>query len=760
MRSTTIHQRKLAFGLAIAALMICGCKKSPEARSAAFMDTGKKFLEKKDTTRAILQFRNAAQATPKNAEVYYQLGIAYLTAGDIRNGLFSLHRTLELNPKHAGARLRMGVLTANANDPTILRDSQKRLEALLKDENGNVEALHALALTELKLGESQNAMEHLQRALTLAPQSTAVAVMLSQAKIQAKDIKGGEEVLKKNLQANPKSSEAATVLGEFYASQTRMGEAEQLYRQASTLDPTSALPLWHLAMLQLGQGRKQEAEQNFKRLSGLADKEFKQEYAIFLFHENRTDEALREFNRLVKEDPEDRVARTRLIAAYRSVNREADARGVLEAALKKNPKDSDALLQKAELWLAAGKYTEAEADLNKVTSLNPDSAEARYIMAKLRLARGEELRYREDLFKAVELNPYFLTARLELAAALTAGKNSKRAIEVLDAAPEAQRQQTAVLVQRNWALWTSGDLTEMRKGIDLGLSRERSTDLLLQDALWKLQKGNAPAARTVLEEALKLDPTNVRALRALNATYNAQKQGAVALQKVKEYAAQQPKSAPIQEFLGTLLMANGDLKQARVAFEAATAADPKSVRAVLSLVQADVAEEKLDDAQRRLGTVLNSGGGNSVARLWMGNLELEKRNPKAALEHFRQAVAEDPSNVQALNNLAYLLSEFSNQPSEALRYAQKASELAPDNPEYQDTLGWVLYRCGVYPSAVTQLERATSKDGDAVWKYHLAMAYAKAGDLPRGRTTLQAALRQNPNLPEAQTARNMLKTGN
>jgi Tfp pilus assembly protein PilF len=50
------------------------------------------------------------------------------------------------------------------------------------------------------------------------------------------------------------------------------------------------------------------------------------------------------------------------------------------------------------------------------------------------------------------------------------------------------------------------------------------------------------------------------------------------------------------------------------------------------------------------------------------------------------------------------------------------------------------------------LERAVAKQGDAVWKYHLAMAYAKAGDLDRGRSTLKAALKQNPNLPEAKAA--------
>jgi hypothetical protein len=36
------------------------------------------------------------------------------------------------------------------------------------------------------------------------------------------------------------------------------------------------------------------------------------------------------------------------------------------------------------------------------------------------------------------------------------------------------------------------------------------------------------------------------------------------------------------------------------------------------------------------------------------------------------------------------------------------------------------------------------------------MAYAKAGDVTRGRSTLRAALKQNPNLPEAKAAQEIL----
>lgn len=59
-------------------------------------------------------------------------------------------------------------------------------------------------------------------------------------------------------------------------------------------------------------------------------------------------------------------------------------------------------------------------------------------------------------------------------------------------------------------------------------------------------------------------------------------------------------------------------------------------------------------------------------------------------------LAIDGSNLFALNNLAYALAL--DDPDEALKFAEKAVEIAPDEPTVQDTLGWVCYRKGMYLS--------------------------------------------------------------
>jgi Tfp pilus assembly protein PilF len=67
--------------LAAAALIASpGCGLSEEARRDRYLNRGKGFLEKKDYARALVEFKNAVQAMPKDAEPHYQLGVTALAA--------------------------------------------------------------------------------------------------------------------------------------------------------------------------------------------------------------------------------------------------------------------------------------------------------------------------------------------------------------------------------------------------------------------------------------------------------------------------------------------------------------------------------------------------------------------------------------------------------------------------------------------------------------------------------------------------------
>jgi len=751
----TMKRTRIQLILSVLLLVLAGgCHRSPQARRDNYLAHGKEYLAKADYSRAVVDFRNAAQAMPKDPEPYYQLGLGFLGLHDYHSALAAFRKTLELNPKHVGAQLKIAQMKVDSNSPGLVKEAEGQLNAILSQNPANADAMDTLAVAQLRLSQGENAVQTLDKALAQTPGNLIASLLLARQKMAQDDSHGAEQVLKAACTSVPGSADARRLLGEFYISQKRFPDAETQLRQAVAIDSRNGRALFDLARLEFTEGKKQDAEQSFKRLSTFDA--YKPLYGTFLFSEGRRDDAIREFERLVRENPDDRQLRADLIIAYRSMNRTADIDKVLDNALRKNHRDADAWLERGQMALDRKDYKGAEGVLNYVLRIERNSFQVHYKLAKLHQARGELQSYRDQLSETLRLNPALASVRIELAQRLVADKDPKAALEVLDAASESQKDSEPILVARNWVLWSMGDMVQMRKGIDLGLSRQTSVDLLVQDAAWKLQAKHVEPARTAVEKALNADPGNVQALSILAQSYELDGKAPLAVQKVGEYVAKAPNSAPVQIFFGELLLTQRQWSDARAAFLKAKAADPRSEDAEVSLATADAYDGKIADAQKRLQALIAADGGNVKARMILANLDQVKGDNDAAIEQYRKALESDPDNARALNNLAYLLTQYRNQPDEALRYAQSAVELAPNSPLYSGTLGWIFYRKALYSEAVQYLKPAGSTNGDVVWKYRLAMAYAKAGKQAQGKAILDEALKQNPNVPEAAAARQVV----
>lgn len=742
----------------LAVLAAAACARSPQEKEARYLENGKRQMLKKDYPRAVLEFRSAVQSMPGDAEPYYQLALAYLADGKLTDALIGLKKATELNPRHVGAQVKLAELMALSGLKDVYKQGEERMQSVLRLTPDNVDALDALALNEFALGKQTDAEQHLEDALKKAPANVKSWVALAQVHLRAGDLKGAEEVLKKATDEAPKSVEVTTGLGELYLMAGRWPEAETQFHAALKTNPQFVLALLGLVSAQLRQGHKELAEQTYRAIAALPGTQYRHLHASYLLQQGKRDSAIKELEELTKRYPDDRDLRTRLTAAYITSNRVPDAERILTTALKSNPKDTDALLQRSSILIQSGKYKEAESDLLQASKFEPDSPQVRYFLAEVYEARGDTTRQRQELNEALRFSPAFLPARIQLSRAMLAANSAKDALGILDGAPQEQRRILGYVIQRNWVLLALNERAEVRKWVESGLKAVRAPDLVLQNAILKLADHDYEGARSSAEEALKSNPGDTRALRVVAASYMGQKQPAAAIRRLEENAGQHPQSAGAQQFLGEWLVASGQPDKARAAFTAAKAANPHFAAADLAIAKLDVNAGKFDEARKTLAEIIAANGENLEARHWLGSLELTAGNYEAARDQFQKILDVDPQDVTAINNLAYILGNYTDSTDEALGLAQKAREAAPDNLDAEGTLGWVLYRKGMYHEALTQLEDAAAKDGSstspkaAIRKYHLAMTYLKLGDRDKGGKALAAAVKINPKLPEARMA--------
>jgi tetratricopeptide (TPR) repeat protein len=108
---------------------------------------------------------------------------------------------------------------------------------------------------------------------------------------------------------------------------------------------------------------------------------------------------------------------------------------------------------------------------------------------------------------------------------------------------------------------------------------------------------------------------------------------------------------------------------------------------------------------------------------------------------FRGLLASNPDNVDALNNLAWLLAfRDESKTKEALVLIDRAIDINGPTPSLLDTRAVVLIRAGQIGEALKELSNATAGNPrNATFAFHCAWAYHASGQSDRARTQLQQA---------------------
>jgi len=108
---------------------------------------------------------------------------------------------------------------------------------------------------------------------------------------------------------------------------------------------------------------------------------------------------------------------------------------------------------------------------------------------------------------------------------------------------------------------------------------------------------------------------------------------------------------------------------------------------------------------------------------------------------YEKALRLFPDDPLFMNNYAYTLAERSERLDFALEMVKKAVAADPDNDAYQDTIGWIYFRMGMFDLALIHIKKSVeNRENSAIVIEHLGDVYLKLGDLEEAKNQWKRAL--------------------
>jgi cellulose synthase operon protein C len=426
-------------------------------------------------------------------------------------------------------------------------------------------------------------------------------------------------------------------------------------------------------------------------------------------------------------------------------------RELLENRLEGNPRDADARLERARLHAQSGHWEQAAQDADAVLRFQPANAQALYIRSKTYQQARKPAERRQALADAVQSDPTLLSARMELAG-LLAGSDVHAALDMLERAPSGQHASPVWRQERNWALLRARRWDELERE----LAREPDPPgwhaFAVQRGLLALARNRYAQARAAVTAALKTNPADLVALDIAVRAWMAEHRADEAAQLIQQQLQQAGHPPEMLDFQARFLLSLGRRVEARAVLERGEKSSSTFAPTQILLAQMEMESSRPAAAGVRL---------ERAARLWptradvwlaWGDAQVRLQQTEAALISYRKTLDLQPDNPLALNNIAHLTAEVLGRPNEALPYALKARETGAEIPAVDNTLGWILCRRGLWSAAVPHLEHSRALQAEPQVTYRLAIAYAKTGNLSKGRQMYAEAARQDPSRPEAREA--------
>ena len=671
----------------------------PQERFYALTRLANAQAQQNQFDKALATIQTLEKMSPQHPYLHYLHAMVLYKQGHLDAAISELQQVLQVSPDNARAQLLMGAVNyAQGN----YGQAEMYLSNAMGMDQKNVDVRKLLALTLYREGRSRQALDTLRPATPGTPSDSELLALLERAAAASAGSPGAVAAATSGA-SNPSDAQFA-----------RAGDALASGNEAEAIRLLQEIP------------------------AGNASTEARRNSLLVMTYvrEQRPAEAVKVAAAYASSNPRNSAAHLLYGTALVAADQHPEARAQYSEALKLDPENLAALLSLGGLDSLEGHHEAAARSYTTVLKKDPRNAAAMIALGQLAVLRGDRAGAAEQFKQAIDAAPKSTAAYMALVVLYGESGKFDEAVSTAKQLVAASPDNPAALNALGAAELNAGHHGEALKPLQQAVNFAPQVSLYRTNlARAQILSKDTKAAEDNLDAVIKTDPGQVTAvvMRAFLKSQDHDLAGAIALaQMLQKQPATQAAGLSLE---GDLYMANKSYREAAQAYQQGLKLQyerPLVVKSFLAL-----SESGVNAPEGVLRDWLAKHPDDAATRLLLADYYLNHTQNALAAGEYEQVLKTYPSNIDALNNLAWIYTEQNN--PKALALAERAYKLASGSPGIADTYAWALIAHNQPKTALPiLLQAAKAAPKASAIQYHLAVAQARTGDHAGARSTLAA----------------------
>jgi tetratricopeptide (TPR) repeat protein len=470
------------------------------------------FLNLRDFDRARREFEAGVAEGGQNKRVYQHEIVGLLALqGKSGEAMAMAEDLVKSDPKDSVALAQRSALAITAGDPQKLNTAVTDLQSLVTKNPQNAVYRFQLGRALFMKGQIEEARTHLEEAVRLRANITAVKVLLAQVYLKKGDFPKAIDLADSVIKSQPGNVQARIVRTACLLGTKDVKRAKEELEQIVRAAPNSSDALFQLAIISFGEKNYKDATNFFEQMKKANPNDTRGQMGLMevALAQNNHEAAIQMARDAVAADPNRRDSKVQLANVLARAGKYDEALGIFQQMAQADPKSAEYVLKVGELYRLKGDINSAIENYKKAAALAPNQAAPQMRIALMYETVGRRSEAKPIYEQVLRMDPANVVALNNLAFAKAEdGSDLDQALAYAQRAKQHVPNDPNIADTLGW-VYIKKNLSDdaVRIFEELVTKNPSNATYHYHLAMALFQKGDRPNAKKQCEQALQNNPS-------------------------------------------------------------------------------------------------------------------------------------------------------------------------------------------------------------------------------------------------------------